>query len=142
MPFLSLFRSSFIAALALALGATTAFSYSLEGPSWPVGKVVELPMSLRHVPGTPNDGTPSWTAGSAPAAAEWDTLLAGSVAHAIFAGRPFQESWWDAFCSNSSCSCQLHLLVLREGGTLIGVAPFYLAVQTAAGLAEEQEAEP
>ena len=76
----------------------------------------------------------------APTAEEWDTLLARSTAHAIFASRPFQESWWDAFCRDSSCSCscQLHLLVLREGGTLIGVAPFYLAVQTAAGLAEEQ----
>lgn len=76
MPPFSLFRSSSIAALALAFGASTAFSYSLEGPSWPEGKVVTLQMSLGNAPSTLQDGNISWNLASAPAIDEWNAGMA------------------------------------------------------------------
>jgi CelD/BcsL family acetyltransferase involved in cellulose biosynthesis len=72
-----------------------------------------------------------------PAPDEWDRVLAGSAADALFLSRPFQEAWWCTFCCNPSASCQLALLLLREGGTLVGVAPFYLSTVDEAGWAEE-----
>jgi CelD/BcsL family acetyltransferase involved in cellulose biosynthesis len=68
-----------------------------------------------------------------PAPDEWDRVLAGSAADALILSRPFQEAWWCTFCCNPSASCQLALLLLREGGTLVGVAPFYLSTVDEAG---------
>jgi CelD/BcsL family acetyltransferase involved in cellulose biosynthesis len=72
-----------------------------------------------------------------PAPDEWDRVLAGSAADPLFLSRQFQEAWWCTFCCNPSASCQLALLLLREGGTLVGVAPFYLASVDAEAWADE-----
>lgn len=74
---------------------------------------------------------------AAPGPDAWDQILARSAADPLFLSRPFQEAWWCTFCCNPSASCQLALLLLREGGTLVGVAPFYLSTVDDAAWAEE-----
>ena len=74
---------------------------------------------------------------AAPGPDVWNHVLAGSAADPLFLSRQFQEAWWCTFCCNPSASCQLALLLLREGGTLVGVAPFYLSVVDDAAWAEE-----
>lgn len=77
---------------------------------------------------------------AAPDATAWNALLAGAPADPVFGSRAFQQTWWNAFCNREDCCCccQLHLLEIRDGGTLVGVAPFYLAAWGEADRAEEQ----
>jgi len=74
---------------------------------------------------------------AAPGPDVWNHVLAGSAADPLFLSRQFQEAWWCTFCCNPSASCQLALLLLREGGTLVGVAPFYLSTVDDAAWDEE-----
>ncbi|HMA36861.1 MAG TPA: GNAT family N-acetyltransferase, partial [Chloroflexia bacterium] len=70
----------------------------------------------------------------------WRDLLGAAAAHPVFLSRQFQQAWWNAFCfcSSASCPTQLALLLLSEGGTLVGVAPFYWSCSGPAEVAEEQ----
>jgi len=75
---------------------------------------------------------------AAPDAALWAALSGRSAADPLFAGYAFNQAWWQAFCSDADCLCQLTILILHEGGTPVGVAPFYLSTVTAADVAEDQ----
>ena len=57
---------------------------------------------------------------------EWDTLLSNAQSNVVFLTRQWQQTWWHHF--GATANCQLHLLILRnEGGTLVGVAPIFVA---------------
>lgn len=57
---------------------------------------------------------------------EWDTLLSKAQSNIVFLTRQWQQTWWHHFGATESC--QLHLLILRDdGGTLVGVAPIFVA---------------
>jgi CelD/BcsL family acetyltransferase involved in cellulose biosynthesis len=57
---------------------------------------------------------------------EWDALLSKAQSNVVFLTRQWQQTWWNHF--GAPASCQLHLLILRdEGGTLVGVAPIFVA---------------
>lgn len=75
---------------------------------------------------------------AAPDATLWAALCDRSAADPLFAGYAFNQAWWQAFCSDADCPCQLTILILHEGGTPVGVAPFYLSTVTAADVAEDQ----
>ncbi len=75
---------------------------------------------------------------AAPNAALWADLCDRSAADPVFAGHAFNHAWWQAFCNDADCLCQLTILILHEGGTPVGVAPFYLSTVTAADAAADQ----
>jgi hypothetical protein len=57
---------------------------------------------------------------------EWDTLLSNAQSNVVFLTRQWQQTWWQHF--GATANCQLFLLILRnEGGTLVGVAPIFVA---------------
>ena len=59
---------------------------------------------------------------------EWDTLLSKAQSNVVFLTRQWQQTWWNHF--GTPANCQLHLLILREeGGTLVGVAPIFVATE-------------
>ncbi|HUS15146.1 MAG TPA: GNAT family N-acetyltransferase [Chloroflexia bacterium] len=74
--------------------------------------------------------------------AAWDGCLGASAADPVFASRAFAQTWLNAFCTctcgDTACLCCLHLLLFEDGGTLAGVAPFYLTPMGPAGIADEQ----
>ncbi|EQD32416.1 cellulose biosynthesis protein CelD, partial [mine drainage metagenome] len=53
---------------------------------------------------------------------EWPALLAASAADCPFLTWEWLSAWWRHLSTNR----RLHVLALREGGDLIGVAPFAL----------------
>jgi CelD/BcsL family acetyltransferase involved in cellulose biosynthesis len=55
--------------------------------------------------------------------AEWNTLLRTSAADTPFLTYEWQKTWSDCLCS---CEGELHLLTVRDGGALLGIAPLFL----------------
>ena len=76
---------------------------------------------------------------SAPPAAEWNALLARGMTDVVFLTREYQEAWWQSLGANQDGCCRLTILGLYEGGSLVGLAPFYLAPVRPADLVEEAE---
>lgn len=54
---------------------------------------------------------------------EWDALLAVSPQATVYQSWEWNEAWWRAFGRRK----RLSILELREGGRLIGLAPFYVS---------------
>jgi CelD/BcsL family acetyltransferase involved in cellulose biosynthesis len=72
---------------------------------------------------------------------EWDTLLSKAQSNVVFLTRQWQQTWWNHF--GTPANCQLHLLILRdEGGTLVGVAPIFVATEPLPPLKEYKRGEP
>jgi len=55
-------------------------------------------------------------------AEEWNALLAEAAIPGIFMSWQYQNVWWQHFGSNYDA----HILTLREGGVLKGIAPLYI----------------
>jgi len=55
---------------------------------------------------------------------EWDELLERSERATIYQTWEWNEAWWRAFRKNK----RLRLLLARENGTLIGIAPLYVSL--------------
>lgn len=51
---------------------------------------------------------------------QWNALLKHSVSDCLFLTWEWLFTWWKHFSDN----CQLHIITLREGETLIAIAPF------------------
>src|SRR5262245_58492565 len=50
---------------------------------------------------------------------EWDKLLASSSLDYPFATHSWTRTWWECFGQNRP----LHIIVVREGGSVVGIAP-------------------
>ena len=57
-------------------------------------------------------------------AAEWNVLLRNSAADTPFLTHEWQQTWWDCLCEG-----QLHLMTIRDGGALLGIAPLFVLSQ-------------
>lgn len=55
--------------------------------------------------------------------AEWNTVLRQSAADTPFLTYEWQKTWSDCLCS---CEGELHLLTVRDGGALLGIAPLFV----------------
>lgn len=55
--------------------------------------------------------------------AEWNALLRNSAADTPFLTHEWQKTWNDCLCS---CEGELHLLTVRDGGALLGIAPLFV----------------
>ena len=60
-------------------------------------------------------------------AAEWNALLRDSQADTPFLTREWQKTWVDCLCA---CEGELHLMTVRDGGALIGIAPLFRLIET------------
>lgn len=60
-------------------------------------------------------------------APEWNSLLRNSQADTPFLTHEWQKTWADCLCA---CEGELHLLTVRDGGALIGIAPLFLLNET------------
>jgi len=60
---------------------------------------------------------------------EWDSLVE-AAAVSIFQTFDWQWTWWKFFGKR----LRLHILLFRQGGTLIGIAPLYVDVHSALGM--------
>jgi CelD/BcsL family acetyltransferase involved in cellulose biosynthesis len=54
---------------------------------------------------------------------EWNALLHNSAADTPFLTYEWQKTWSDCLCS---CEGELHLLTVRDGGALLGIAPLFV----------------
>jgi len=54
---------------------------------------------------------------------EWNALLHNSTADTPFLTYEWQKTWSDCLCS---CEGELHLLTVRDGGALLGIAPLFV----------------
>jgi len=54
---------------------------------------------------------------------EWNALLHASAADTPFLTYEWQKTWSDCLCS---CEGELHLMTVRDGGALIGLAPLFV----------------
>jgi CelD/BcsL family acetyltransferase involved in cellulose biosynthesis len=54
---------------------------------------------------------------------EWNVLLRNSAADTPFLTYEWQKTWSDCLCS---CEGELHLLTVRDGGALLGIAPLFV----------------
>ncbi len=54
---------------------------------------------------------------------EWNALLHQSTADTPFLTYEWQKTWSDCLCS---CEGELHLLTVRDGGALLGIAPLFV----------------
>ena len=54
---------------------------------------------------------------------EWNALLRNSAADTPFLTYEWQKTWSDCLCS---CEGELHLLTVRDGGALLGIAPLFV----------------
>ncbi len=54
---------------------------------------------------------------------EWNALLRNSTADTPFLTYEWQKTWSDCLCS---CEGELHLLTVRDGGALLGIAPLFV----------------
>ncbi len=54
---------------------------------------------------------------------EWNALLHKSAADTPFLTHEWQKTWNDCLCS---CEGELHLLTVRDGGALLGIAPLFV----------------
>jgi CelD/BcsL family acetyltransferase involved in cellulose biosynthesis len=54
---------------------------------------------------------------------EWNTLLHNSTADTPFLTYEWQKTWNDCLCS---CEGEVHLLTVRDGGALLGIAPLFV----------------
>jgi len=54
---------------------------------------------------------------------EWNSLLHNSTADTPFLTYEWQKTWSDCLCS---CEGELHLLTVRDGGALLGIAPLFV----------------
>jgi len=54
----------------------------------------------------------------------WNPLVQASAVNTVFATWEWQKVWWDSFGAGH----ELHLLALREGAELVGLAPFMVEV--------------
>ena len=54
---------------------------------------------------------------------EWNALLRDSAADTPFLTYEWQKTWSDCLCS---CEGELHLLTVRDGGALLGIAPLFV----------------
>jgi CelD/BcsL family acetyltransferase involved in cellulose biosynthesis len=57
---------------------------------------------------------------------EWNALLHDSTADTPFLTYEWQKTWSDCLCS---CEGELHLITVRDGGVLIGLAPLFVISQ-------------
>jgi len=55
--------------------------------------------------------------------AEWNAVLRQSAADTPFLTYEWQKTWSDCLCS---CEGELHLLTVRDGGALLGIAPLFV----------------
>ena len=60
-------------------------------------------------------------------APEWNSLLHNSQADTPFLTHEWQRTWADCLCA---CEGELHLLTVRDGGALVGIAPLFLLEET------------
>lgn len=60
-------------------------------------------------------------------APEWNSLLHDSQADTPFLTHEWQRTWADCLCA---CEGELHLLTVRDGGALVGIAPLFLLEET------------
>src|SRR5512135_1983867 len=54
---------------------------------------------------------------------EWNALLRNSTADTPFLTYEWQKTWSDCLCS---CEGESHLLTVRDGGALLGIAPLFV----------------
>ncbi len=54
---------------------------------------------------------------------EWNAVLRNSRADTPFLTYEWQKTWSDCLCS---CEGELHLLTVRDGGALLGIAPLFV----------------
>jgi CelD/BcsL family acetyltransferase involved in cellulose biosynthesis len=54
---------------------------------------------------------------------EWNALLRNSTADTPFLTYEWQKTWSDCLCS---CEGELHLMTVRDGGALVGIAPLFV----------------
>jgi CelD/BcsL family acetyltransferase involved in cellulose biosynthesis len=54
---------------------------------------------------------------------EWNALLHDSTADTPFLTYEWQKTWNDCLCS---CEGEVHLLTVRDGGALLGIAPLFV----------------
>ncbi len=57
---------------------------------------------------------------------EWNTLLHNSTADTPFLTHEWQKTWSDCLCS---CEGELHLVTVRDGGALLGIAPLFVLAE-------------
>jgi CelD/BcsL family acetyltransferase involved in cellulose biosynthesis len=58
---------------------------------------------------------------------EWNTVLHTSAADTPFLTYEWQKTWSDCLCS---CEGELHLLTVRDGGALLGIAPLFVLTES------------
>ncbi len=63
--------------------------------------------------------------------AEWDGLVENSTA-TVFQSFDWQYLWWKHFAT--SPDCRLFIILVRDGETLVGIAPFYIQSYSVIGL--------
>ena len=63
--------------------------------------------------------------------ASWNRLLAESAADTFFLRWEWMWSWWEAFGSSIGT---LHIVLVKRGGRVVGIGPFYRTETKAAGL--------
>ena len=54
---------------------------------------------------------------------EWESILPSCSTNTVFVTPWWQKVWWDNFCADN----ELHILSVREGDDLIGVAPLMIS---------------
>lgn len=57
---------------------------------------------------------------------EWNALLHNSTADTPFLTFEWQKTWIDCLCS---CEGEVHLLTVRDGGALLGIAPLFVLTE-------------
>jgi len=57
---------------------------------------------------------------------EWNAVLRDSTADTPFLTYEWQKTWSDCLCS---CEGELHLLTVRDGGALLGIAPLFVLTE-------------
>jgi CelD/BcsL family acetyltransferase involved in cellulose biosynthesis len=57
---------------------------------------------------------------------EWNALLRQSAADTPFLTYEWQKTWNDCLCS---CEGEVHLLTVRDGGALLGIAPLFVLTE-------------
>ncbi len=57
---------------------------------------------------------------------EWNALLHASAADTPFLTYEWQKTWTDCLCS---CEGEIHLLTVRDGGALLGIAPLFVLTE-------------
>src|SRR5512137_2214582 len=57
---------------------------------------------------------------------EWNALLRNSTADTPFLTYEWQKTWNDCLCS---CEGEVHLLTVRDGGALLGIAPLFVLTE-------------